>query len=62
MATHEKRKSLLDLQGKIELAPGYDYKALRDRKPDLTASEADPNDVPVQEIYPQEPPPGTPKP
>ena len=25
-----KRKSLLDLQGKIELAPGYDYKALRE--------------------------------
>lgn len=24
-----KRKSLLDLAGKIELAPGYDYKALR---------------------------------
>lgn len=24
-----KRKSLLDLQGKIEFAPGYDYKALR---------------------------------
>jgi len=23
------RKSLLDLAGKIELAPGYDYKALR---------------------------------
>ncbi|HSK76695.1 MAG TPA: type II toxin-antitoxin system VapB family antitoxin [Thermoanaerobaculia bacterium] len=25
-----KRKSLLDLQGKIEFAPGYDYKALRE--------------------------------
>jgi Arc/MetJ family transcription regulator len=25
----KKRKSLLDLAGKIELAPGYDYKALR---------------------------------
>ena len=25
----KKRKSLLDLQGKIEFAPGYDYKALR---------------------------------
>jgi Arc/MetJ family transcription regulator len=24
-----KRKSLLDLKGKIELAPGYDYKTLR---------------------------------
>jgi len=24
-----KRKSLLDLQGKIEFAPGYDHKALR---------------------------------
>lgn len=24
-----KRKSLLDLEGKIELAPGYDYKKLR---------------------------------
>jgi hypothetical protein len=25
----KKRKSLLDLAGKIELAPGYDYKSLR---------------------------------
>jgi Arc/MetJ family transcription regulator len=25
----KKRKSLLDLAGKIQLAPGYDYKALR---------------------------------
>jgi len=25
----KKRKSLLDLAGKIEFAPGYDYKALR---------------------------------
>jgi Arc/MetJ family transcription regulator len=25
-----KRKSLLDLKGKIELAPDYDYKALRE--------------------------------
>ncbi|HEV7515927.1 MAG TPA: type II toxin-antitoxin system VapB family antitoxin [Thermoanaerobaculia bacterium] len=25
----KKRKNLLDLAGKIELAPGYDYKALR---------------------------------
>lgn len=25
----KKRKSLLDLRGKIEFAPGYDYKALR---------------------------------
>jgi Arc/MetJ family transcription regulator len=25
----KKRKSLLDLAGKIELAPGYDYKAVR---------------------------------
>jgi len=24
-----KRKSLLDLEGKIEFAPGFDYKALR---------------------------------
>jgi Arc/MetJ family transcription regulator len=24
-----RRKSLLDLEGKIELAPGYDYKSLR---------------------------------
>jgi hypothetical protein len=24
-----RRKSLLDLQGKIQFAPGYDYKALR---------------------------------
>jgi hypothetical protein len=28
-----KRKNLLDLRGKIELAPGYDYKALRSRQP-----------------------------
>ena len=27
----KKRKSLLDLEGKIELAPGYDHKALRPR-------------------------------
>jgi Arc/MetJ family transcription regulator len=26
------RKSLLDLDGKIQLAPGYDYKALRTDK------------------------------
>lgn len=25
-----KRKSLLDLKGKIELAPGYDHRALRE--------------------------------
>jgi Arc/MetJ family transcription regulator len=25
----KRRKSLLDLEGRIELAPGYDYKALR---------------------------------
>jgi Arc/MetJ family transcription regulator len=25
-----KRKSLLDLEGKIQFAPGYDYKALRE--------------------------------
>jgi len=25
----KKRKNLLDLRGKIEFAPGYDYKALR---------------------------------
>jgi Arc/MetJ family transcription regulator len=29
----KKRKSLLDLKGKIELAPGYDYKALREDTP-----------------------------
>lgn len=29
----KKRKSLLDLRGKIELAPGYDYKGLRSRQP-----------------------------
>lgn len=28
ISTH-RRKSLLDLAGKIQLAPGYDYKALR---------------------------------
>jgi Arc/MetJ family transcription regulator len=27
----KKRKNLLDLQGKIEFAPDYDYKALRSR-------------------------------
>lgn len=26
----KKRKSLLDLYGKVRLAPGYDHKALRD--------------------------------
>lgn len=26
-----KRRSLLDLEGKIEFAPDYDYKALRER-------------------------------
>lgn len=25
-----KRKSLLDLEGKIQFAPGYDYKSLRE--------------------------------
>ena len=25
----KRRKSLLDLEGRIELAPGYDYKSLR---------------------------------
>jgi Arc/MetJ family transcription regulator len=29
----KKRKNLLDLRGKIEFAPGYDYKALRSRLP-----------------------------
>jgi Arc/MetJ family transcription regulator len=28
----KKRRSLLDLAGKIELVPGYDYKALRSRE------------------------------
>jgi Arc/MetJ family transcription regulator len=32
VATH-KRRSLLDLKGKIEFAPGYDYKALREGRP-----------------------------
>lgn len=27
-----KRKNLLDLAGKIQFAPGYDYKALREGK------------------------------
>ena len=27
-----KRKSLLDLVGKVKLAPGYDHKRLRDRR------------------------------
>lgn len=29
----QKRKNLLDLRGRIEFAPGYDYKALRLRHP-----------------------------
>ena len=29
----KKRKSLLDLRGKIEFAPDYDHKALRSREP-----------------------------
>jgi Arc/MetJ family transcription regulator len=29
----KKRKSLLDLEGKIEFSPGYDYKSLREDKP-----------------------------
>jgi Arc/MetJ family transcription regulator len=29
LIAQRRRKSLLDLQGKIELAPGYDYKSLR---------------------------------
>jgi hypothetical protein len=28
-----KRKSLLDLRGKIQFAPGYDYKSLRSHQP-----------------------------
>lgn len=28
----KRRKSLLDLSGKIQLAPGYDYKSLREGK------------------------------
>lgn len=28
----KKRKSLLELEGKIQFAPGYDYKALRTDK------------------------------
>jgi Arc/MetJ family transcription regulator len=28
-----KRKSLLDLRGKIEFAPGYDHKRLREDQP-----------------------------
>jgi Arc/MetJ family transcription regulator len=31
IATH-KRKNLLDLEGKIEFASGYDYKALREER------------------------------
>jgi Arc/MetJ family transcription regulator len=27
-----KRKNLLDLKGKIEFAPGYDYKGLREER------------------------------
>jgi len=33
LVAHKKRKSLLDLRGKIEFAPDYDYKALRTREP-----------------------------
>ena len=29
LVAERKRKSLLDLRGKIEFAPGYDYKELR---------------------------------
>jgi Arc/MetJ family transcription regulator len=29
----KKRKSLLDLKGRIEFAPGYDYKLLREDQP-----------------------------
>lgn len=29
----KKRKSLLDLKGTIEFAPGYDYKRLREDQP-----------------------------
>lgn len=29
LITKKRRKSLLDLRGKIEFAPGYDYKQLR---------------------------------
>lgn len=29
----KRRRSLLDLRGKIEFAPGYDYKALRGSEP-----------------------------
>lgn len=28
----QRRKSLRDLRGKIEFAPGYDYKALREQR------------------------------
>ena len=31
----KRRKSLLDLAGKIEFAPGYDYKALRQDRADF---------------------------
>ena len=29
LAANRRRKSLLDLEGKIQFAPGYDYKSLR---------------------------------
>src|SRR5260370_36680050 len=35
----KKRKSLLDLAGKIEFAPGYDYKALRPAGPAAAAAQ-----------------------
>lgn len=28
-----RRLSLLDLEGKVDLAPGYDYKSLREQRP-----------------------------
>jgi hypothetical protein len=31
MLSKQKRKSLLNLRGKIQFAPGYDYKTLRSR-------------------------------
>ncbi len=36
----KKRKSLLDLRGKIEFASGYDHKALRSRYPNHPTQRA----------------------
>jgi hypothetical protein len=51
----KKRKSLLDLQGKIELAPGYDYKALRPAGPPSFIHEPRPARRPRTRGTPEDP-------